>query len=355
MDTFSTFLKDTYFGNTIWQYLLFFGTIIVGFILGKLFYYFSKTQLRKLAGKSETKLDDYLIDIIEEPIVVLIVTISVWLGQYFLVLNAAAEKFFDNVVVVMLAMTITWFALRLFDTLITLYVEPLVEKSESKLDDQILPLVRKAIKIVVLILAAIVVLSNLGYDILSILAGLGIGGLAIALAAQDAVKNIIGGFSIFWDKPFQIGDWVEIAGKSGAISEVGLRSTRIRTIDETTVVIPNSTVANSTIENYSTRTARRMTLNIGLTYETTADKMDEAMQVIEDTIKQVNGTRDDDILIRFVNFGAFSLDLEVVYWITNMSDWKMIVHNVNMGLKRNLDEAGVDMAFPTETHYVVNQ
>jgi MscS family membrane protein len=355
MDSFLGLLKNAYFGNTILQYLFFFGTIIVGFIIGKIFYHFSKTQLRKLAGKSETKLDDYLIDIIEEPIVVLIVTISVWLGQYFLTLNAAAEKFFDNIVMVLLAMTITWFALRLIDTLITLYVAPMVEKSESKLDDQILPLVRKSVKAVVLILASIVVLSNLGYDILSILAGIGIGGLAIALAAQDAVKNIIGGFSIFWDKPFQIGDWVEIAGKSGAISEVGLRSTRVRTIDETTVVIPNSKVADATIENYSTRTSRRITLNIGLTYETTAEKMDEAMRIIEDTIEAVDGTRDDNILIRFVNFGAFSLDLEVVYWITNMSDWKMIVHRVNMGLKRNLDDAGVDMAFPTETHYVVNQ
>jgi len=353
MDAFLAFLKDTYFGSTILQYILFFSTLIVGFIIGKIFYYFSKTQLRRLTEKSETKLDDYLIDIIEEPIVVLIVTISVWLGQYFLTLNAAAEKFFDNVVMVLLAMTISWFILRLTDTLITLYIAPMVEKSESKLDDQILPLVRKSVKAVVVLLASIVVLSNLGYDILSVLAGLGIGGLAVALAAQDAVKNVIGGLSIFWDKPFQIGDWVEIDGKSGAISEVGLRSTRVRTINETTIVVPNSTVADAMIENYSTRVARRISLGIGLTYETTAEKMEQAIQIIEDTIKAVDGTRDDDIMIRFVNFGAFSLDLEIVYWIIDMSDWKMIVHRVNMGLKKNLDNAGVDMAFPTETHYVI--
>lgn len=353
MDAFLAFLKDTYYGNTILQYILFFSTLIVGFIIGKIFYYFSKTQLRRLAEKSETKLDDYLIDIIEEPIVVLIVTISVWLGQYFLTLNAAAEKFFDNVVMVLLAMTISWFILRLTDTLITLYIAPMVEKSESKLDDQILPLVRKSVKAVIVLLASILVLSNLGYDILSVLAGLGIGGLAIALAAQDTVKNVIGGFSIFWDKPFQIGDWVEIDGKSGAISEVGLRSTRIRSINETTIVVPNSTVADAMIENYSTRGARRISLGIGLTYETTTEKMEQAIQIIEDTIKAVDGTRDDDIMIRFVNFGAFSLDLEIVYWIIDMSDWKMIVHRVNMGLKKNLDNAGVDMAFPTETHYVI--
>jgi len=353
MDAFLALLKDTYFGSTILQYILFFSTLIIGFIIGKIFYYFSKNQLRKLTEKSETKLDDYLVDIIEEPIVVLIVTISVWLGQYFLTLNAMAEKFFDNIVTVLLAMTISWFILRLIDTLISVYIAPMVEKSESKLDDQVLPLVRKSMKAAIIILSAIVVLSNLGYDILSVLAGLGIGGLALALAAQDTVKNVIGGLSIFWDKPFQMGDWVEIDGKSGAISEVGLRSTRILTRAETTVVIPNSTVADSMIENYSTRGARRITLGIGLTYETTAEQMEQAMQIIDDTIKAVDGTRDDDIMIRFVNFGAFSLDLEIVYWIADMSDWKMILHRVNMGLKKNLDEAGVDMAFPTETHYVI--
>jgi MscS family membrane protein len=353
MESFSEILQSTYFSNTLSQYLLFFGSIILSIILGRIFYFICKTQLRKITEKSKTKFDDYLIDIIEEPLVLLIVTAGVWVGTFFLTLNAAAEKFFDNIVLVLLALTVTWFFIRLIDLLVNVYVKPLVEKSESKLDDQVLPIIRKSTKTVVVILAAIIVLSNLGYDILSVLAGLGIGGLALALAAQDAVKNVIGGISIFWDKPFQIDDYIEINGKSGAVAEVGIRSTRLRTVGGTTVVLPNSQVANSMLENYSTRKARRMTVAIGLTYETSADKMDEAMKIIEETIKKVEGTNPDDILVRFVNFGAYSLDLEVVYWITDMSNWKMIIHQVNMGIKRNLDEAKIDMAFPTETHYVV--
>ena len=353
MESFSEMLQATYFDNTLWQYVLFLGTVVASIIVGRIFYYICKTQLRKLAAKSKTKLDDYLIDIIEEPLVLLIVSVGVWLGAMFLTLNAAGVKFFDNVVLVLLAMTVTWFFIRLIDMLVNVYVKPLVEKSESKLDDQVLPIIRKSTKTVIVILAAIVVLSNLGYDILSVLAGLGIGGLALALAAQDAVKNIIGGISIFWDKPFQIDDYIEISGKSGTVAEVGIRSTRLRTVGGTTVVLPNSQVANSVLENYSTRTARRMTLTIGLTYDTDADKMEQAIGIIEETIKKVDGTNHDDIMIRFVNFGAYSLDLEVVYWITDMSNWKMIIHQINMGIKRNLDAAKLDMAFPTETHYVV--
>jgi len=118
-----------------------------------------------------------------------------------LTLDETAEKIFDNIVFVMIAMSITWFFVRLLDMLIRIYLEPLIEKSESKHDDQILPIIRKSLRAVIFILAFIIVLSNLGYDVLSVLAGLGIGGLAFALAAQDTVKNILGSVTIFWDKP----------------------------------------------------------------------------------------------------------------------------------------------------------
>jgi len=355
MDKIKEMIGQEFWGNAIWQYLVFFGLIVLGILLGKIFYYISKGKLRKAAARSKTKIDDYLIDIIEEPLVLLIITGGVWAGSRFLTLSAAADKIFGELILVLVAMTITWFVIRLVDMLIRYYLEPLVEKSESKLDDQILPIMRKTAKIVILLLALIVVLSNLGYDILSILAGLGIGGLALALAAQDAVKNIIGGVSIFMDKPFQIDDWVEINGKSGSVVEVGLRSTRLKSIGGTTFVLPNSKVADAILENYSTRSARRMTLKIGLTYDTSTEKMKKGMDVIRRALQSVEGIQHEDIMIRFVNFGDFSLDLEVVYWITDMSDWKMIIHRANMEIKEQLDAAGVEMAFPTQTHYVFQQ
>lgn len=355
METVRSILDAVFFGNTIWQYTFFLGTIAAGIIVGKILYYIFKTSLRKVTEKSRTRFDDYFLDIIEEPVVLLTVTLGVWIGIRFLTLNEAAGLFFNNVVFVLVAITLSWFFLRFIDMMVREYVEPLVQKSESKLDDQVLPMVRKSAKAIVVILAVIIVLSNLGYDILSLLAGLGIGGLAIALAAQDAVKNIIGGFSIFWDKPFQIDDFIEIGGQSGTVKEVGIRSTRLKTIGGTTIVIPNSKVADTVLENFSTRQARRMVVNIGLTYDTPAARMDEAIAIIQNTIREVEGIDREDVMVRFINFGAYSLDLEVVYWITDMANWKPIIHQVNLGIKRNLDAAGIEMAFPTETHYVFNQ
>jgi len=355
MEALKDLIQNTYFNNTIGQYLAFFGCLVAGIILGKIFYYISRGFLRRLSAKSKTKFDDYLIDIIEEPIVLLIVTCGLYAVSLVLTLDDVASKIFDNIVFVMIAMSITWFFVRLLDMLIRIYLEPMIDKSESKLDDQILPIIRKSLRAVIFILAFIIVLSNLGYDVLSVLAGLGIGGLAFALAAQDTVKNILGGVTIFWDKPFQIGDFVDIKGKLGTVSEVGLRTTRIKSVGGTTIVIPNAHVADSLIENFSTREKRRITMTIGLTYETTADQMEQGMRTIKETIEAVNGVEKDTIETRFVNFGAFSLDLDVVYWITDMGNWKIITHDVNMGLKRNLDKAGIDMAFPSETHYVVNQ
>lgn len=355
MDSIRTAVNYTVFNNSVGQYLLFFAAIILSMVIGKIVNYFFKTHLRKLAQKSKTKFDDYLIDIIEEPFVLLIVTAGVWVGTMFLTLNESGQKFFTNIVITMLTLTATWFIVRFFEMLISIYVEPMVEKSESRLDDQILPILRKSVKTVILILAFIIILSNLGYDILSILAGIGIGGLAIALAAQDAVKNIIGGITIFWDKPFQVNDWVEVDGRSGSVIEVGLRSTRLKTLGGTHIVVPNSAIANTMVENFSKREKRRQVVNIGLVYETIYDDMQRAMDIIKDTITKIEGIDPDDIMTRFVNFGAFSLDLEIVYWIIDADNWKMIIHQVNMGIKQNFDRAGIEMAFPTETHYVINQ
>ncbi len=355
MESVQEVLRTTYFENTLGQYLAFFGFIILGIIVGKIFYYISKTYLRRLAAKFQTKFEDYLIDIIEEPIVLALITAGFAVGALFLTLNEPAQKFFDNVRMILLTFTVAWFLVRLVEMLITVYVEPWTDKTESKLDDQILPILKKTGKVVIAVLAFIMILSNMGYDIMSIIAGLGIGGLALALASQDAVKNVIGGITIFWDKPFQIDDWIEVSGKSGSVHEVGIRSTRIKTLGGTTVVLPNSKVADSMLENFSHRPKMRRTVNIGLTYETTADQMEKAFDVITQSIQQVEGVDKDDIMIRFVDFGAFSLDLEIVYYILQMSEWKMIIHRVNMALKRNLDAAGIDMAFPTETHYVIQQ
>jgi MscS family membrane protein len=353
MDALRQLLEETYFGNTLGQYLAFFGTVVGSIVIGRVVYYIFKHQLKRVAAKTAGQLDDDLLDSAEEPIVLALVAGGLYLGRGFLDLTPRLDQILSQGAQVILALAVTWFVLRLVDVGVQNYRRPLAQKTEGKLDDQVLPIIRKSAKTVIAILAGIVVLSNLGYDILSVLAGLGIGGLALALAAQDALKNIVGGITIFWDKPFQLEDWVSVGSHEGEVAEIGLRSTRLRTAGGTTIVIPNSEVADSPVENYSSRVARRRQIVLGLTYSSSDDDLQRAIDVAYDTIRDVDGTRSDDILVRFVHFGAYSLDLEIVYWIIDMENWRMVVHHVNMALKRNLDAAGVQIAFPTETHHIL--
>lgn len=354
MESWQEILARTYFDNTLGQYLAFFGAVAGGIVLGRIAHYLFKNRLRRMVAATESTADDDLLDICEEPIILVLVAGGVFVGKEFLTLSEGAEKVFGESAHVLVALAVTWLLLRLVDVIVRTYLEPMVETTEGKLDDQVLPLLRKSTKVTIAILAAIIVLSNLGYDILSVLAGLGIGGLALALAAQDTLKNVVGGLTIFWDKPFQIQDWVVIGGHEGEVTEIGMRSTRLKTLGGTRIVIPNSKVADSPSENFSGRTERREVIVLGLTYDTDADGLQGAIDTVHRTLAGVAGVRGDGTMVRFVRFGAYSLDLEVVYWITDMENWRMVLHEVNMALKRALDDAGVDLAFPTETHHVVD-
>jgi MscS family membrane protein len=352
MDGWQELLARTYFGNTLGQYLAFFAAVVGGIVLGRIAHFVFKHQLRRVVARTESTVDDDLLDIGQGPIVLVLVAGGVFVGKEFLSLSPRAAMAFRHCAQVLVAVAVTWLLLRFVDVVVRNYVQPMVEITEGKLDDQVLPLLRKSTKAVIAILAAIVVLSNLGYDILSVLAGLGIGGLALALAAQDTLKNVVGGLTIFWDKPFLIRDWVAIGAAEGEVQEIGMRSTRLTTLGGTRIVIPNSKVADTPIENFSARTVRREVVVLGLTYDTSADGLETAIATIHAALAGIAGIRAESTLVRFVRFAAYSLDLEVVYWITDMDNWRQVVHQANMELKRRLDGAGVDLAFPTETHYV---
>ncbi len=355
MDELRELLERTYFGNTLLQYLYFFGTLAAAVILGKLVHFLFRHQIQRAAERTETELDDDLVGGAREPFVLALFGAALHFGKAFLTLAPEADKALRAGSLVIVTFAVTWLVLRVIDIFTRRYLEPRVQGTDSKLDDQLLPILRKLVKGIVALLATIVVLSNMGYDILSVLAGLGIGGLAIALAAQDALKNVIAGITLFWDKPFQLEDWVAVAGHSGEVVEIGLRSTRLKTEQGTVVTIPNSTVADSSIENFSSRVARRRSFVLGLPFHSSADEVDTAIETLYQALRDQEGTDSDNILVRFVRFGEYSLEIEVVYWITDLGNWMQRVHETHMGIKRRLDAAGVRLALPTASRHLIQQ
>jgi MscS family membrane protein len=246
-----------------------------------------------------------------------------------------------------------WLAYRLIDLLAD-YLLVKAEKTESKLDDQLIPLIAKTLKVFVSVVGGIFILQNLDVNVGSLLAGLGLGGLAFALAAKDTIANFFGSIMIFIDKPFQIGDWVVIASTEGIIEEVGFRTSRVRTFHNSLVTVPNAMITSTIVDNYGARKYRRYTTNLGLTYDTPPDKVEAFCEGVRAIIAGMPGMRKDYYLVEFREFGASSLVI-MVYCFMIAKTWNeelRIRTHLNLEILRLAENLGVGFAFPTQTLHV---
>ncbi len=246
----------------------------------------------------------------------------------------------------------TWLIARTIDTLIKEYLTPLVSGSENQLDDQLLPLARKGIRTIIWTLGIVLALNNAGYNVGALLAGLGIGGIALAMAAKDTVANMFGGLTIFVDKPFAINDRIKIGGYDGVVEEIGIRSSRIRTLEGRLVTIPNHKFTDSFVENVSSEPNRKISMNLGLTYDTPPEKMELALKILKNI--QVNDRGlDDKIWLVFNSFGDFSLGINFVYYISAGQDKTEVQSRINLEILNRFNQEGLEFAFPTQTIFTV--
>jgi MscS family membrane protein len=347
---FISFINQTFYGNTIQQWAIFLFICLGAIVVAKIIYWISGSIIKKFTEKTETKLDDIIIDMIEEPIVVAIILFGVWYGVNTLILSDAVITWIGHVYIFLIIMNIAWLITRLFDAVFQEYILPFAEKTKTDFDDQLLPLLRRGFKSIVWILAIIVALNNAGYNVGALLAGLGIGGIALAMAAKDTIANIFGGITIFTDKPFKIKDRIKIAGFDGFVTEIGVRSTRIQTLEGTVVTIPNMRFSESAIENITLEPSRRVLLNLGLTYDTPVEKVEEAMKVLEEIGKN-NTNLEEKILISFNKFESSSLNILFIYYIKKESNILQTQTEVSMAILKEFNARKIEFAFPTQTIY----
>jgi MscS family membrane protein len=344
------FLGQTYYGNTVLRWLTALAIIVGALIFAKVVYWIFGNTVKQLTKKTKTKLDDIIIDMIEEPIVFIITIGGVWYGLNTLELPEIAHGWMGNILHFLVILTLAWLVSRLLDAFYREYLVPVAAKTETDLDDQLLPIVRKGTKMAVWAIGIIVALNNAGYDVGALIAGLGIGGLALAMAAKDTVSNIFGGFTIFTDRPFTINDRVKIAGYDGFIREIGVRSTRLETLEGRTVTIPNSKFSDSPVENVSMEPSRKVSVNLGLTYDTTPEKMKHAMEILKE-IAAGHESLEEKMILSFNAFGDFAMNILFIYYIKAGSDIMGTQSDINMAILDRFNEAGLDFAFPTQTLY----
>lgn len=344
------FFAKEFYNNTVGDWGIALLIIIASIVIGKILYWVCGNIIKKLTQKTKTKLDDIIIDMVEEPIVFALTIAGLWYGIETLYFTPAALEWIDKVFYVLITINITWLVARLLDAIIVEYIVPLTEKTESDLDDQIMPIVRKGLRTAIWIIGVIVALNNAGYDVGALIAGLGIGGLALAMAAKDSVANIFGGVMVFTDKPFKVGDRIKIGGFDGIIVEIGIRSSRLKTLEGRMVTIPNSKFTGEMVENVSVEPSRKIVLKLGLTYDMTPEQLELAMQLLKD-ISTNNNNIEENVIIGFNEFGDFALGITYIYYIKKDADIMATQTEINLSILKEFNKNNLEMAFPTQTIY----
>lgn len=236
------------------------------------------------------------------------------------------------------------------------YWQEIAEETDSKLDDQLVPLARTSGKIFVGAIGAVFVLQNLDVNITSLIAGLGIGGLAVALAAQDTLKNLLGGATILADKPFQVGDWVIVGDIEGTVEQVGFRSTRIRTFADSLITVPNARMTDTAVNNMGQRTWRRYYTTVGIAYHTDPERIQAFVEGIRAIVRANGNMRHDYYIVELHSFGASALNI-MVYTFIGASNWNEELrtrHVFNLDIIRLAQELQVEFAFPTQTLHIAS-
>lgn len=317
-------------------------------MLARLTYWLFSNTLEKITSRTVTHLDDILVTSLKRPVVLGITLFGFYLGYQQLVVPERMEMWVDRVFKVALALTITWLVTRLLDALVREYLIPRAQRGETVVvQSQLVPVIRSGIKLLVWSLGLVLAMNNAGYNVGALLAGIGIGGLAMAMAAKDTVANIFGGITVFSDKPFKAGDRIRIEGHDGTVKEIGIRSTRIQTIDGPLVVVPNFKFNDTVLENVTCEPSRKVKHDLGLVYDTPPEKIEEAIALLKSLVADHQDVLLPEHLASFTAFKDFSLNIVFIYYIRTGSDIFAVQTKVHLDLMRRFAAAGLEFAYPT--------
>lgn len=344
-----------FLGLSGWQYL----GILILLTFGSLFYLLISITLRFVIRKSSgiqlSSIEDFR-DHVRKIASVISIWLLLWAIKLFvplLQLPVKVSAFIQTSLRILITLSLVWLALRILNLLMA-YFEGMAAKTESRMDEQLSPLLKQILKIIIIGIGILQVLNLLNFNVTALIAGVSIGGLALALAAQDTVKNFLGSFMIFTDQPFQIGDWVEGSGFAGTVVQVGFRSTRIRTPDTSIITVPNGSMANINVTNKGVRQYRLFQTKAGITYDTRPDVIEKFVAGIKEILIQHPEVADDDIYVYFTEMADFSLNIFIRAYMVAPTylDELRIKESIQLAILRWAEALGVRFAFPSSTIHI---
>lgn len=352
LDRISFLQREVPSGIPLWQYPASLIYILLAFVLSKCLDFGTRIYVKQWAERTKTKFDDLMLTLLRGPLKLISFVILLHIGLQVSNWPQWIEEILRKGLKIAVACSLTYMALELIDLFMGYWKKRSAHETDKSFHEQIFPIINKALKLCLIVVAVLVTTQNLGLNISSVIASLSIGGLALGLAAQDTLGNLFGAVAVLIDKPFRIGDRIRIDSVDGTVEAIGLRSTRIRNLDGHLITIPNKTMGSAIITNVTRRPNIKTEMNIGITYDTPTEKVKRALQILAEIYKKHPMTF--DVLISFNKFNDSSLNILVVHW-WNSTDQKAYLsgmEELNLMVKTRFDEERIGFAFPTQTLYV---
>ncbi|MDX8046040.1 mechanosensitive ion channel family protein [Gracilibacillus sp. S3-1-1] len=329
------------------------GIILFSFLLRKIFIKYIYYLLVKVARKGKNDFFNYMLSAFEKPLQVLIIIIGVYVSMgYFPYINQDND-IFGHLIRVSVILMITWGLYNLSSSSSLLFMK-ISDAFNFEIDEILIPFLSKAVRVIIIAISLSIIAQEFDYDVSGFVAGLGLGGLAFALAAQEVIKNLFGGVVIITEKPFSIGDWIETPTIEGVVEDINFRSTIVRTFADSLITIPNSTLSNEPITNWSKMGKRRITFNLGVEYSTTKEQLEIVIRRIREYLENSEDIHPETIFVRFSDYNDSSLDI-MLYFFTNTIDFDehlKVKEDVNFKIMEILEEENVSVAFPSRTIYM---
>jgi MscS family membrane protein len=315
--------------------------------------------IRRITQRTATSIDNQIVDALLPPVRLLVNTAGLWAAVTALEPPDSIQNVIGVVMTSVVAYVLFWAIYRLIDPLVRIMIalsrRTMRDTSiPTLLDERLAQIIQQIVKALVIILGIAVVFESWGYSVSGLIAGLGLGGLAIALAAQNTLENLLGYFVILADEPFRVGEYVVFGDVSGTIESIGFRTTRIRALDQALVMVPNKTIMNANVSNTSRLTKRRLNMTLNLSANSSPDQILAAVQSIRDMLKAHPLVQPDSVTVQFVEFGQYSLDILIICFMNTPAwgDFQAARQDINLKIIEILDERGIEPAVPAWTVFL---
>jgi small-conductance mechanosensitive channel len=345
-------LQEYYLGNTLQSWLCALITLIVALTALIITQRVLRNKLSKLAAATDNQIDDLIVNMIKQTKLFILVIASIYLASLTITLKPSIAELWQKVVILMLIFQAgLWASAGISFALGKIIKKRSEEDTSSKTTITFLGLIARVVLWIIILL---LILDNLGVNITGLVAGLGIGGIAVALAVQNILGDLLASLSIVLDKPFIIGDFVVVDSLSGTIEHIGIKTTRIRSLSGEQLIFSNNDLLKNHIRNYKRMSERRVVLNFGVVYQTSLEKLKAVKKIVRDIIEKQKNVRFDRV--HFKEYGNSSLNFEVVYFVMD-PDYNIymdVQESINLEIFRQFGEEGIEFAYPTQTVYVCN-